>query len=391
MSLQPRPEEPQTRGEHAALIFAAVAIFVLGSLFLIGRFASGEEEAPLVAVVATPVAASAVKVEEAHADPIVGPATVIEAIPSQAVLAEAHTATPESAEETPATTTEPAPPVEEAQPAAAQLEAEVTIFAQSVEPAAPPPAPRPSSPPPMVGASSYAIVERSCGAVLWGKAERERLPPASLTKIITALVVEEQARLNDMVDINVSGTQMARRGSSVMGVEPNMRLSVIDLLYGLFLPSGNDAALALAEHVSGSVNRFVELMNAKASQIGMTDTYFRNPHGLDSAGLYSSALDMAMAGRAFLDEPLLAQISVTPEYRPAWDGPTLKNGNKLLQMYPGSFGVKIGYTTNARQTIVAAAERNGRQIIVSLFGSQNRYEDTISLFNWAFSRAPSAC
>jgi D-alanyl-D-alanine carboxypeptidase len=386
------------------VIFAAVAIFVLGSLLLVARFASGEERPAATTERTSPGPDVLVQIEEPLADPHASEAfTATAETPAASTEAEAQAGSGEPLVEAPveAEAIQKVAPVEEAeaadaQPAAPQPEPELAIRAQSVEPAPPPPpAPPParwaSSPPPVVDARSYAIVERSCGAILWGKAERERLAPASLTKIITALVVEEQAGLNDMVDINVSGTQMAKRGSSVMGVEPDMRLSVLDLLYGLFLPSGNDAALALAEHVGGSVNRFVDLMNTKASQLGMADTNFRNPHGLDSSGLYSTAVDMAMAGRAFLDEPLLAQISITPEYRPSWDGPTLKNGNKLLQMYPGSFGVKIGYTTNARQTIVAAAERNGRQIIVSLFGSEKRYEDAIALFNWAFSRAPSAC
>ncbi|MPZ50480.1 MAG: hypothetical protein GEU75_14480, partial [Dehalococcoidia bacterium] len=251
--------------------------------------------------------------------------------------------------------------------------------------------PRASTPPPGVGARAYAIVERDCNALLWGQNERERLPPASLTKIVTALVAEEKASLGEMVDVGVSGSQMAKRGSSVMGLEPGMEVSVRDLLYGLFLPSGNDAALALAEHIGSNASDFADMMNDTAGRLGMNDSHFSNPHGLDSSALYSSALDMAIAGDAALDDPELAQISVEPDYKPAWDGPELRNGNKLLDMYPGAFGVKIGYTTKARQTIVAAAERDGRQIIVSLFGSENRYTDTIALFDWAFAKAPSAC
>jgi D-alanyl-D-alanine carboxypeptidase len=123
----------------------------------------------------------------------------------------------------------------------------------------------------------------------------------------------------------------------------------------------------------------------------LQDTHFTNPHGLDDAGLYSSAYDMAMLGRSFLEYPNLAPLSTTRTYQPAWTGPELKNGNKLLQLYPGAFGVKIGYTTRAGQTIVAAAERDGRQVIVSVFGSVDRYADTMALFDWAFSNIPSRC
>jgi D-alanyl-D-alanine carboxypeptidase len=100
---------------------------------------------------------------------------------------------------------------------------------------------------------------------------------------------------------------------------------------------------------------------------------------------------MALAGRALLDDPLLAQISSTPEYEPAWSGPVLKNGNRLLSTYPGAFGVKIGFTDRAQQTIVAAANRDGRELIVSVFGSEDRYTDSAALFDWAFANIPARC
>jgi D-alanyl-D-alanine carboxypeptidase len=250
-------------------------------------------------------------------------------------------------------------------------------------------------PPPAVVAQAYAVLERSCGATLAVKNERERLPPASITKIITALVVSDRSALDAMVNIEVSGKEMAKRGSSVMGIEPGMRLSVTDLLYGLFLPSGNDAALALAAHVSGDVDSFVSLMNEKATQLGMNDSHFANPHGLDARDHLSSALDMANAGRALLDNQILAKISAAPAYIPTTQagmpGWTLENGNKLLKTYPGAFGIKIGYTSKAKQTIVAAAERNGRQIIVSLLGADNRYADSTALLDWAFTKTTTAC
>jgi D-alanyl-D-alanine carboxypeptidase/D-alanyl-D-alanine carboxypeptidase (penicillin-binding protein 5/6) len=124
--------------------------------------------------------------------------------------------------------------------------------------------------------------------------------------------------------------------------------------------------------------------------LGLQHTHFSNPHGLDQAGLYSSALDMALLGRAVLEEPELARIVGTRSYRPEWDGPELWNGNELLERYPGTIGVKTGFTERAGQTLVAAARRDDRTVIVSVMGSRDRYADATALFDWAFAK-PDAC
>jgi D-alanyl-D-alanine carboxypeptidase len=247
-------------------------------------------------------------------------------------------------------------------------------------------------PPPALEAAAFAVIERACGTLVWGENETERLAPASLTKIVTALVVRDMVSLNDEAESHVSAAEMKERGSSVMGVEAGMRLSVLDLLNGLLLKSGNDAALVLAEHAgAGSIQAFLDAMNQKAEALGMADSHFSNPHGLDQSGHYSSALDMAKAGQAFLEDPVLAEIAVTDEYWPDWEGSSLRNGNKLLQRYPGSYGVKIGYTKRADQTIVAAAERDGRHVIVSVLGSTDRYADATVLLDWAFTKTSPTC
>ncbi len=247
-------------------------------------------------------------------------------------------------------------------------------------------------PAPKITGRAAAVVEDSCGALLYGRNADERLAPASLTKITTALVAVEHADLSRMVDVRVnSGLMVASTASTVMGLEPGMRLSMRDLLYGLLLPSGNDAAVAIAEGVAGSVSAFVDLMNAKAEELGLENTHFANPHGLDEAGLYTSAFDAAMLGRALLREPELAAIVATKRYQPAWDGPELWNGNALLDLYPEAVGVKIGYTEKAGQTIVAAADRDGRRLIVSVLGGWERYSDAIALFEWAFANTTSPC
>jgi D-alanyl-D-alanine carboxypeptidase len=265
----------------------------------------------------------------------------------------------------------------------------------SEPPPQPTPAPPPPLPPPTVSAQSVAILERSCGALVYGLNEDARVPPASLTKIVAALVaVDRITDLNARVaDTHISAKQLVKStDSSVMGIEPGMTFTVRDLMYGLILPSGNDAALQLAEYLTGSQTAFVALMNAKAAALGMTNTQFVNPHGLDAAGHFSTALDMAKGGLAFLSNPLLAQIAVTRTYETPGDVRiVMKNGNRLLDTYPGAFGVKIGYTTHAKQTFVAAASRGGRELIVSLMGSEDRYADATALLDWAFSARPSAC
>ena len=249
----------------------------------------------------------------------------------------------------------------------------------------------PADPPAITGLSA-AILEEPCGALVYAANAHQELPPASLTKIATALVAEEHARLSDIVAITVNGPELsAETDATVMGLEPGQRLTVRDLLYGLLLMSGEDAAIQLAKHVSGGVQPFVALMNQKATQLGLEDTQFTNPHGLDDPGLYTSAYDVAVLGRELLHRPELAEIVRTMEYQPAWDRPAFSNSNRLLFDYPESIGIKIGFTDKAGQTIVAAAERGGRRIIVSLLGSSTVYQDAIALFEWAFSDTTSAC
>ncbi len=247
-------------------------------------------------------------------------------------------------------------------------------------------------PPPEITARAAAVIEEPCGGVLYGGNAHMRLAPASLTKLATALVASERADLSDTVEVRVDGAELAvTTDSTVMGLQPGQRLSMRDLLYGLLLPSGNDAAIAIAEHVGITVPAFVDLMNDKVAQLGLGDTHFTNPHGLDEAGLYTSAYDIAMVGRELVRQPELAAIVRTPTYQPAWDGPPLWNSNRLVYSYPGSLGVKIGYTDQAQQTIVAAAERDGRRLIVSALGSSDIYEDAVSLLEWGFTGTQSAC
>jgi D-alanyl-D-alanine carboxypeptidase len=239
-----------------------------------------------------------------------------------------------------------------------------------------------------VSGRAAAVIEAECGAVLYQMNGRSRLPPASLTKIMTALIVAERADPDDVVRITVNGPELSlATDSTVMGIEPGQRLTVRDLLYGLLLRSGNDAALQLAQYAAGTVPRFVEMMNERAAELGLSDTHFTNPHGLDDPQLYTSALDIARLGGELLARPELAEIVRTRAYQPGWDGPALENMNLLLGFYPGAVGVKTGYTDLAGQTIVAAASREGRTVIVSVLGSTfDIYADAAALLDWAFEQ-----
>jgi D-alanyl-D-alanine carboxypeptidase len=253
-------------------------------------------------------------------------------------------------------------------------------------------APPPGVALPDVTSRAYAVVERGCGAVVLGSNVHERLPPASVTKVLTALVTLQRVAPDAMVDVDVDYEWPYFEDSSLMGLKPGMRLSVQDLLYGLMLPSGNDAAEALARYVGGGdPGAFIKMMNDTAAALGMSDTSFSNPSGLDQEGLYSTAWDLALMTKVALDNEFMMRLSTTLTYRPRWDGPSLKNGNALLKSYPGAFGLKIGFTDAAKETIVAAAERNGRQLIVSLLGSDDRYGDTRALLDWTFKNTRPAC
>jgi len=236
--------------------------------------------------------------------------------------------------------------------------------------------------PPPISAVSAAVVEDSCGDLLFAKDAHRRLPPASITKIVAAIVAVETTDPNEIVAVNVDN--FFAGDGTVMGLQTGMRLSMRDLLYGLLLPSGNDAAVAIARRVAGDVPAFVGRMNAKVRELGLQDTHFTNPHGLDAAGHYSSAYDMAMLGRYAYKDPLIAEIVGTKQYQPNWDGPELWNGNLLLWLYPEADGMKTGWTEKAGQTMIATAQRDGHRLFVAVMGSQDRYTDVMRLLDWGF-------
>jgi serine-type D-Ala-D-Ala carboxypeptidase (penicillin-binding protein 5/6) len=247
-------------------------------------------------------------------------------------------------------------------------------------------------PPPQLLGTSAVLMEESCGQVILGQQWREHRQPASLAKIATAMVVVENARLSDIVEIEIMGWDLTvENDSSIMGLIPGMKLSVEELLYGLMLSSGNDAALELSRHLGGEA-QVVGLMNQRIAGLGLTDTRLMNSHGLDEPGAYSTPFDMAVLGRELLRSHVLRDVVVTQFREEEWhDLGGLWNGNYLLYIYEDAIGIKTGYTEGAGWSIVSAAERNGRVLIASVFNSADVYWDSMRLFDWAFDNTVRAC
>jgi D-alanyl-D-alanine carboxypeptidase (penicillin-binding protein 5/6) len=246
--------------------------------------------------------------------------------------------------------------------------------------------------PPEQLSNSAVLMEADCGEIIYSRNARDQREPASLAKIATALAVKHNASLTDLVPITVDGWQLTvENNSSTMGLKPGMLLTVEELLWGLLLPSGNDAAIQLGLHLGGE-DRLVDLMSREVQKLGLTDTRLMNPHGLDAPGAYSTPFDMAILGRELLQDPLLSQMVRTQFREEPWhEQGRLWNGNSLLYNYDGAIGIKTGYTEEAGWNIVSAAERDGRTLIVSVFDSTDIYWDSMRLFDWAFANVGSVC
>ncbi|RLC55995.1 MAG: hypothetical protein DRI30_06590 [Chloroflexi bacterium] len=246
--------------------------------------------------------------------------------------------------------------------------------------------------PPLVPAYAAAVIEAPCGATLHTFNETLRLAPASLVKMMTAIVALERAEADEIVEIRIDGAALSMAvDATAMGLKVGDRLPLIDLVYGLLLRSGHDAAVVIAEHIAGDEDAFVSLMNEKAVALGLSDTTFANVSGLDHPDQRLSALDAALLGAELLKEPLLAEAVAASQYQPAWTRGPIENLNLMLNNYPGAIGVKTGFTTDASQTIVAAADRDGRRLIVSVLHSEDLYVDASVLLDWAFANTAPAC
>ncbi len=237
---------------------------------------------------------------------------------------------------------------------------------------------------PDVSADSYVLVDARTGEVLFCHNEKKRMPIASVTKVMTALVVLENADLRDVVTVNAESCGI--EGSSVYLYEGE-KLSVEDLLYALMLESANDAAVCLANHVSGSVSDFSKLMNDKAEKLGLRDTHFNNPHGLEDPEHYSTALDIATVWCEAMNNPDFRRIVSTKTYRidlSEEDGYRfLSNHNKLLKSFENCIGGKTGFTKTAGRCLVSGAKVDDLELALVTLNAPDDWNDHKNLMTYA--------
>ncbi len=236
-----------------------------------------------------------------------------------------------------------------------------------------------------VSARSAVLIEAESGDVIFGQNEQARLPMASTTKIMTALVALESLPLETIVTITADAVGV--EGSSIYLVEGE-KLTLEELLYALLLESANDAAAAIAIAVAGSVAEFAELMNRKAAELGLTDTHFVNPHGLDHEEHYTTAYELAMITREALENPVFREICSTRRKTIPLHGSEgvrlLLNHNKLLDSYEGCIGVKTGFTKKTGRCLVSAAERDGVTLIAVTLNAPDDWRDHTAMLDYGF-------
>ncbi len=242
-----------------------------------------------------------------------------------------------------------------------------------------------AGPPPKVDANAYLVANAKSGEILAGANEDDRVQIASITKLMTALVVLEHAKPGDEVRVNARSSSV---GESSIHLQAGERLTVRDLLAAALIQSANDSAFALAAHVGGSVPAFVEMMNAKAAELGLDDTHFVRPDGLDVPGHYSSADDVVKLAEAAMEKPLIRKL-VRKRTEGIAGGRTLHTWNDLLGRYQGMYGVKTGHTDDAGWCEVAVAKRDGTVIYAVVLGSPQRKQrnrDLTKLLDWGFDQ-----
>jgi len=241
-----------------------------------------------------------------------------------------------------------------------------------------------------VTATAALLMDAQTGQVLYSRNPHLVWPPASTTKVLTALVALRTTPLATPIRIT---PEVARfRVGSVVGLPAGAEISLHDLLYGLMLQSGNDVALAVAEGVSGTVPAFVARMNAAAQHLGARQTHFTSPHGLYDPNHYTTAYDLALITRVAMENPTFREIVRTERWTfrpPGGPARVLWNHNSLLKRYPGADGVKTGYVDMSGETLVASATRNGRRLIAVLLHSGDMWGDAERLLSYGFERERS--
>ena len=240
---------------------------------------------------------------------------------------------------------------------------------------------------PQISSPIALIYDRASGKIMYEKNGNKQTPMASTTKIMTAIVVLENANLKDVVTID---SKAAGVGGSRLGLKKNDKITVNDLLYGLLLRSGNDAAVALANYVGGSIEGFAEMMNNKAKELGLVNSHFIVPHGLDNDGHYTTAYELAKMADYALKIDKFKEIVSTKSITININGypKAINNTNQLLGSIAGVYGVKTGFTNGAGRCLVSACERGDLDIITVIIGADTtnqRTADTIKLINYAYN------
>lgn len=250
-----------------------------------------------------------------------------------------------------------------------------------------------ASPPPPPGTTMQAgvLLDMESGNVLWALDEKTIRAPASLTKIVTALVAIESGQLNKVGVISPAARNVAGQR---MFAEEGWKMTVGDMVWGLLLQSGNDAAVAIAETLSpdGTVAGFMQIVNNRVRELGATDSYFKNPHGLDEVGHQTTAKDLALLTSAAMQNPTFAEMVGSKTRVVPWGdgkGHLFINHNKLLWTYPGTVGVKTGFTTDAGNCLISAVKRDGRTLIAVVMGTGNHYAESTALYDWGFANLAS--
>lgn len=236
-------------------------------------------------------------------------------------------------------------------------------------------------------AAAYVVV--ADGAPVWGSRVDARLPPASLTKLMTALLAAEQLADEDLVQVSAKA---ARAGGARMGLAAGTRIAAAELLAGLLIRSGNDACVALAERLSGNESAFVARMNRRARELGLANTHFANACGFDGPAHYASAADLAALAQRVLAEPRLARLVATREHVAvdhAGRRYALASTNVLLGLVPGMNGIKTGFTNRAGRCLVVSVERDGHRVLVVLLGGTDRWWDAVAMVEQAFEQIRS--
>jgi len=248
---------------------------------------------------------------------------------------------------------------------------------------------------PEIEAEAAILMDVDTGAILYSKNIHEELFPASTTKLLTCLVAYENGRLSDMVEFSHDAVFSVPSDGSNMGMDVGQSITLEQCLYGILVGSANEVANAVAEHIAGSMDAFVELMNKRATEIGCMNSHFTNTNGLFDENHYTSAYDLALIAKEYFANDTLSHIANTPKYHfePTETQPDdfyLKNKHALINgeiAYEGIKGGKTGYTDDARQTLVTCCEQNGMRLIcvVLMEESPNQFYDTVTLFDYGYS------